>query len=327
VRDFLPSFSNVLNNISAHDNGRSPFRTAMQCNGRRGADVFLADVWFSTYQTSAGPRLAAMAVDASEDLRNREEMSLHQLLAGSRILVGAVSHEIRNVCGAIAMTHTNLSRSQGAGLIGNKDFEALGHLIRALEKIASMNLRQSADQASSVDLTALLEELRIVIGPSFEEQGISLHFENDPALPHVWADRQSLLQVFLNLAKNSQRALTDQPRRELDIIAHTVPDGVEILFRDTGSGVAHPELLFRPFQQQAQATGLGLYLSRAFMRSFRGDLRYEPAASDRGSGSSFIVELSAVEAPSGKVTYVPHQDSSRGRPQPVPREPEPAARS
>ena len=61
-------------------------------------------------------------------------------------------------------------------------------------------------------------------------------------------------------------------------------------FRDTGCGVAHPERLFRPFQQQAEATGLGLYLSRAFMRSFRGDLRYEPEP----EGSSFIVELSAV---------------------------------
>ncbi len=78
---------------------------------RMNGEVFLADVWFSTYQTSAGPRLAAMVVDASEDLRNREELSLNQLLAGSRILVGAVSHEIRNVCGAIAMAHANLARS------------------------------------------------------------------------------------------------------------------------------------------------------------------------------------------------------------------------
>ena len=55
-----------------------------------------------------------MVVDTSEDLRNREELSLNQLLAGSRILVGAVSHEIRNVCGAIAMAHANLARTARA---------------------------------------------------------------------------------------------------------------------------------------------------------------------------------------------------------------------
>ena len=58
-----------------------------------------------------GPRLAALVVDASEDMREREETSLEQLLAGSRILVGAVSHEVRNVCGAIAVIHENLVRS------------------------------------------------------------------------------------------------------------------------------------------------------------------------------------------------------------------------
>ncbi len=115
IHEFLPSLVNVLSPKSSLGNEsdkRPPFRTAMQCRGRRrNGEVFLADIWFSTYSTSAGSRLAAMVVDGSEDLRNREELSLHQLLAGSRILVGAVSHEIRNVCGAIAMAHANLSKS------------------------------------------------------------------------------------------------------------------------------------------------------------------------------------------------------------------------
>src|ERR1035438_1248541 len=121
IHEFLPSLANVLSpkssaaqpNPQPDNDKRPPFRTAMQCRGRRqNGEVFLADIWFSTYRTSAGSRLAAMVVDGSEDLRNRRELSLHQLLAGSRILVGAVSHEIRNVCGAIAMAHANLSRNR-----------------------------------------------------------------------------------------------------------------------------------------------------------------------------------------------------------------------
>ena len=111
IHDFLPSLVNVQAPRASTEK-RRPIRTTMQCRGRRqNGEAFLADIWFSTYSTSAGSRLAAMVVDGSEDLRNREELSLHQLLAGSRILVGAVSHEIRNVCGAIAMAHANLSRS------------------------------------------------------------------------------------------------------------------------------------------------------------------------------------------------------------------------
>jgi signal transduction histidine kinase len=297
----------------------------MQCRGQRnGGEVFLADIWFSTYRTSAGPRLAAMVVDVSEDLRTREELSLNQLLTGSRILVGAVSHEIRNVCGAIAMAHANLSRSAALDgiLSGNKDFEALGGLIAALEKIASMELRNTADQATTVDLASLLEELRIVVESSLEEHGVRLHIAIDPALPAVWADRQSLMQVFLNLTRNSERAMRGRGRRDLVVSTQVERRRVSVRFRDTGCGVNHPDRLFHPFQQQAQATGLGLYLSRAFMRSFRGELRYEPEP----DGSSFIVELAPV--PAGKDNYeAADSDSARGRPQLVPREPQPVARS
>lgn len=329
IRDFLPSLVHVQPPRAAGEKVR-PIRTAMQCRGRRqNGEVFLADIWFSTYSTSAGPRLAAMVVDGSEDLRNREELSLQQLLAGSRILVGAVSHEIRNVCGAIAMAHANLSRNAALkpSLEKNKDFEALGSLILALEKIAAMDLRQVTDQASSVDLGSLLEEFRIVAEPSLEDQDIQLRIDIDPAMPLVWADRQSLLQVFLNLTKNSARAMLNEPLRELAIEARTEQQRVTVRFRDTGCGVKHPDRLFRPFQQQAEVTGLGLYLSRAFMRSFRGDLRYEPEA----HGSSFIVELSAAPG-SGRngfrdINGTTDSDSARRRSQPVSGEPEPAARS
>ena len=162
---------------------------------------FLADICFSTYRTNAGSRLTAMVLDASEDLRTHEVSGLHQLLAGPRIAIGAVSHEIRNVCGAIAAIHQNLA-SDGL-LAGNRDFEALGNLVMALERIASVNLRQSGNQATEVDLAALLDELKIVVAPSLQEENIAAQWTIEPGLPPVWADRPSLMQVFLNLTTNS----------------------------------------------------------------------------------------------------------------------------
>lgn len=319
IRDYLPSLVNVF---APYENNRH-FRTVMQCGGRRNdGEVFLADIWFSTYRTSAGSRFAAMVVDISEDLRTREESSLHQLLAGSRILVGAVSHEIRNVCGSIAMVHENLARS--GALAQNKDFEALGKLVLALEKIAAMDLRQTANQASSVDLLSVLEELRIIVENSMLEEEIHIHWNYGPVLPAVWADRQSLMQVFLNLTQNSGRAMINQARRELTISVQAGVDSVAVRFRDTGCGVKNPDLLFRPFQQGAQATGLGLYLSRAFMRSFRGNLRYEPEP----QGSSFIVEMAqAIPVPGTEAYGAKDSDFSSGRPQFISRGPHQVARS
>ena len=286
--------------------GAEHYSTAMQCRGSRAnGEIFQADVWFSTYTTSTGPRLAVFVADGSEDLRDREEASLQQLLTGSRILVGAVSHEVRNVCGAIAVVHENLRRSPAlaAGLDASKDFEALGTLVLALERIASVELRGMASHRTAVELTSLLEEVQIIIAPSLREQEIELRWDIPP-LPTVWADRQSLLQVLLNLVKNSEHALEPvpeapepdahehAPERAIGVQAHAAGGRVFVTVTDTGPGVSRPEFLFKPFQQQARASGLGLYLSRAMMRSFSGDLRYIPAT----TGARFIVELAMAPA-------------------------------
>ena len=310
VREYLPA----LVNVAGLDSNRQAFSTAMQCRGRKAdGEVFQADVWFSTYVTSAGPRLAAMVIDTSEDLRTHEESSFTQMVASSRIMMAAVSHEVRNVCGAIALVHESLARS--GKLQGNQDFETLGTLVLALERIAAMDLRQSSSHAGGEEVQTLLDELRIVIESGLRDVGITIHWEKEENLPAVWADRQSLMQVFLNLAKNSERAMHDQQRKQLTIAANREGAGVAIRFCDTGTGVTHPERLFRPFQEEAQATGLGLYLSRAFMRSFKGDLRYEPGT----EGSTFVVELSPYPRESKMETYdQPDSDTANRRPQPVP---------
>ncbi len=264
------------------------FRTQMQTRGQRqSGEVFLADVFFATYGTPAGARLAALLVDTSDHLREREEASLEQLLAGSRILVAAVSHEVRNVCGAIGVMHENLSR-QGS-LRGNKDFDALGSLVETLAKIASLELKQSTGRfdPGGVDLHELLTDLKIVLQPCCEETGIELKWDVPQNLPLVQADRHSLLQVLLNLTKNSQRALEAVSHKTISISARERQDGVSIRVTDNGPGIADPRHLFQPLQKGADATGLGLYLSRAFVRSFRGDLRHEPA----DAGCSFVIEL------------------------------------
>jgi PAS domain S-box-containing protein len=279
---YLPA----LTNITMRDPSQQLLRAVMQARGQReDGEAFLADICFSTYRTNAGTRLAAMVLDASEDLRAHEVSGLEQLLSGSRIAVGAVFHEIRNVCGAIAVVHQNLAR--GGLLAGNKDFEALGSLAVALERVASVNVRQTTADAKEVDLTVLLDELKIVVTPSLQEENIGTQWNVEPGLPMVWADRPSLMQAFLNLVTNSIRALSKRDEPALVITAKSEKNRVYVTVSDNGGGVSHPEHLFRPFQAGAEATGLGLYLSRAFVRSFGGELEYLTL----DNGACFIVEL------------------------------------
>ncbi len=282
IGQFIPALASVPPSQEAPF-----FHTEMECRARRqDNEIFLAHIWFSTYQTMSGPRLAAVVFDASEELRDRAEFNLQQILSGSKMLVGALCHEIRNISGAIAVVHSKLVRDQQLAV--NEDFSALGSLVQALEKMAGLELRQTTHaMAESVDIVSVLEELRIVIEPSFQESGITLKFDLPSSLPRVWADRHAALQVFLNVAKNSQRALAGMDKKEFLIQAAAESTSVVIRFRDTGPGVSYPERLFTPFQPGAQATGLGLYLSRSFLRSFRGDIDYEQCS----EGSCFAVTL------------------------------------
>ena len=101
-------------------------------------------------------------------------------------------------------------------------------------------------------------------------------------------------QAFFNLAQNSLRAVqasdTASSARELDVTVEAGEQKMLIIFQDSGPGVASPSDLFRPFQQGAAGSGLGLYVSRFLIRSYGGELRFEPS----GRGSRFVIELDAV---------------------------------
>ena len=287
ISSYLPSLQTV---VQTHPS--KLFRTTLQCRGQKGSgEAFLAGIWFSTYTTIAGPRLAAVVVDLSEDLRNREDLSLDYLLKNSRILMSAVAHEIRNLCGAVLVIQKNLSRL--SELQHNEDFQALSTLIQSLEKISALELAPSPTQsADAVELTSVLDELRVLIESDYHSSEMDVEWQIQESLPLVRADRYGLVQVFLNLAKNSQRAMQGCATKRLSVSASTEASTVVIRFEDTGIGISSPENLFRPFQPGAYSSGLGLYISRAIMRSFGGELLYEP----RLRGCCFAAVLPALSA-------------------------------
>lgn len=281
IKEHLPALTSALERPAGQ------IRTSMECIGRRrSGDVFLAHIWFSTYRTPAGPRLAAITLDASEQLRDREELGLGSVASASRVLFAAVSHEVRNLAASAAVAHANLART--AGLADNADFQALGSLVAGLRQIAAAELRLgTSPPVDAIDPGPVLDELRIVLTPALREVGATLDWRVAGELPAVLADRHGLQQIFLNLGQNAQRELAGSPEKRLTIAVTSEPEHVRVTFEDTGPGVAHPEALFRPFLAGGPRTGLGLFVSRTLARSFAGDLLYEPLP----SGSRFVVRL------------------------------------
>ena len=285
ISPYLPSLQTAVQTRPSR-----VFRTTLQCRGQMSnGETFLAGIWFSTYTSISGPRLAAIVVDLSEDLRSREDLSLDHLLKNSRILMSAVAHEVRNLCGAVLVVQKNLSRL--SELQHNEDFQALSMLVQSLEKISAMELQVSPTQdAGAVELTWVLDELRVLIESAYHESEMEIDWQIQDPLPRVWADRYGLVQVFLNLARNSQRAMQCSETKRLCVSASDEGSTVVIRFADTGVGISSPENLFRPFQRGADSSGLGLYVSRAIVHSFGGELLYER----RSRGCCFAVVLPSL---------------------------------
>jgi two-component system sensor kinase FixL len=280
---YLPMLADALH-VDPEPDG---LRAAAQAQGQReNREIFLAQAWFSSYATDEGKRLAAIVVDYSEEMRDREEQNFRQLSEGNRIAASAVFHEVRNLSGAISVMLANLKEKHG--ISRDEDFQALASLAGGLERIASVELQSRlGDSLDPTDLQSMLDDLRIVIEQDWRDIDGAVHWHIPCASLEVMAEKHGLLQVFLNLAHNSHRAVQECQVRELSVVASAEENKVIVRFLDSGPGVPEPERLFAPFQPGANGTGLGLYVSRAVVRSYGGDLRFE----SRVSGSCFAVEL------------------------------------
>ena len=179
-------------------------------------------------------------------------------------------------------------------LAQDDDFQGLANLVKGIERMANLELRARAREGSDMEevpLQRVLDDLRIVIESEWTGIDGIVRWHLAQSLPNVLADPHGLLQAFLNLAQNSHRAVQMSSVRELDITA-CVQDGKALTrFVDSGPGVDCPERLFQPFQQAADGTGLGLYVSRALVRSYGGDIRFQR----QPGGACFVVELKVVQ--------------------------------
>jgi PAS domain S-box-containing protein len=286
----LPMFANALKVASANDR---QIRTSVTGWARRLDDhIFPIQAWFSVYGHGEGRCLAAIVVDMSEEVRDRERENFQHLLDYNRLLAGAVSHEIRNLCSAISVVCSNLS--DRTDLKNNADFDALVRLVDGLMQLASFELRNTTSLDRRADLKAVLDQLRVVIEPDWEEIEGEVIWNVSEDLPAVAADAHALLQIFLNLCQNSLRAV--EPMNERRLTVSVVRNGSDaiVTFRDSGPGVADPSRLFHlhPVRPEHGGSGLGLYISRELARSVGGELEYVAS----GQGAEFQVVIPVMSA-------------------------------
>ncbi|MCY6380739.1 two-component system sensor histidine kinase NtrB [Hoeflea prorocentri] len=192
-------------------------------------------------------------------------------------LASMLAHEIKNPLSGIRGAAQLLEMS-----VGDED-RALTRLIRdETDRIVSLVDRMEifSDERpvdrEPVNIHAVLDHVKALASAGFAKN-IKIIENYDPSLPPVFANRDQLIQVFLNLIKNASEALGEQSNGEITLttayrpgIRLSIPGAservslpLEFCVQDNGPGVPADILphLFDPFiTTKINGSGLGLAL-------------------------------------------------------------------
>ncbi|NLH51106.1 MAG: PAS domain S-box protein [Myxococcales bacterium] len=142
----------------------------------------------------------------------------------------------------------------------------------------------------------LLEGLESTLQLLYYQYKDRIEIERDfEPLPPISGNPGQLNQVFMNILHNSVQAI---PAKGKITISTRSRDGlVQVAIRDSGIGIDPQDIphVFDPFfttKKVGEGTGLGLSISYGIIESHGGRLWVE---SEKGAGSTFFLELPAVE--------------------------------
>jgi PAS domain S-box-containing protein len=230
------------------------------------------------------------AADLQAKLMHTEKMAaLGQLVSG-------VAHEVNNPLAAIVGFTDLLLESPEIPAAAKGDLQVILQEAQRTRVIVQNLLsfaRQMPAQREPVQVNTVLRQTLKLRAYDFSNHGVELIELYDENLPVVVGDPHQLQQVFLNILNNSYDAVQDTRRRGKIKIETSHQDGhLEILFRDNGPGISHPDRIFDPFfttKEVGKGTGLGLSICYGIVRAHQGEITARN--NEDGVGCTFVVRL------------------------------------
>ncbi len=199
-------------------------------------------------------------------------------------LAASIAHELNNPLATVSLrveevlTRTPVEDPRRRSLeVVEQEVERMANLVANLLQFS----RRGQDEITTVDIPEELSKALELVDHHLRHRGIEVVRDPDPEVPAIFADRQKLRQVFLNLLTNAADAMSTGGTLRLSIASDTLAAGkkaVRIEFADTGAGIA-PEDLSRvtePFfttKEEGKGTGLGLAICRRVVEEHGGSLR------------------------------------------------------
>jgi PAS domain S-box-containing protein len=257
-------------------------------------------------------RLAAEQQEASR--RAELETENRRIVEANRVkneFVANISHELRTPLNSI-IGFTDLLYQGRVPPDSPKHKEFLGdvlksgrHLLQLINDILDLAKVESGRidfRPQTIDIPALVGEVRDVVGGLAAARGTTIEIAVDPAVATATLDPSRLKQVLYNYLSNAVKFARDNGRVSIRIKPES-GDTFRLEVEDNGIGIAADDMprLFVEFQQldssrakRHQGTGLGLALTRRIVEAQGGRVG---VTSEPGVGSTFYAVLPRALAP------------------------------
>jgi signal transduction histidine kinase len=244
--------------------------------------------------TKSGRQLARELETQGAELRQTTERArAAEYLASIGTLVAGLAHEIGTPMGVI-QGHTKLLEAKVPDEQAQWRLRTIQEQIARISKIIQSLLnmaRPSRSARGPVQLAPLLDETLAFVREKLARRGISAQ-ASFAETGSVRADRERLLQVFLNLFLNAADAMPDGGLLEVTL-APLGDREVVVEVADTGCGIAEDDIehVFDPFfttKTAGEGNGLGLSVVRSILTEHGGAVTVE---SRLGHGTRFRVVL------------------------------------
>jgi two-component system, NtrC family, nitrogen regulation sensor histidine kinase GlnL len=277
LKDYVPFGSPLLALVEQVRERRSPVNEyRVDISSPRLGNDRLVDIYVAPATESPGSVVILLQERSMADKLDRQ--MTHRGAARSVTgLASMLAHEIKNplsgIRGAAQLLET---------VVSDEDRDLTRLITDETDRIVSLVDRMEvfSDERpiarQPVNIHIVLDHVRAIARNGFGRQ-IKYIEEYDPSLPPVLANRDQLVQIFLNLVKNAAEAIGDDPNGEITLstafrpgVRLSVPGSrekvslpLEFCVHDNGKGV--PEelqaYLFDPFvTTKTNGTGLGLAL-------------------------------------------------------------------
>ena len=226
----------------------------------------------------------------------RDQLVHADKLAALGKMVSVIAHEINNPIQTVKNTFYLLEDQIIPGSpaleylkMASSEANRISDLVAQLRGIYTSGSKAIAP----VDVPALIVEVHDLLTPQLKQKQVEW-CQVDGLQPHtVFAVRNNLKQVFINLCLNAMEAMEADQGGKLTVSLRASQDGqrVNVDFHNTGPLISEEALplIFDPFfTTKGGGTGLGLSISDDIIRQHQGEILVESAP---GKGVTFSVWL------------------------------------